>query len=291
MLGHDLIKIFNPDYEIFGIDIHPDKTSKNKVFPADITDRTALESVFAEIEPWLVIHAAAFTNVDAAEAETEQAKAVNVTGSENIAFLCKKYKAKLVLISTDYVFDGKKTIPYIESDIPNPINLYGYSKLAAEQVVSKHLSEYLIVRTSWLFGLKGKNFVSTIKNKAIKDGALKVVDDQIGSPTYTVNLAQGLSWLIKQAFQLSSDQANYGIYHLSNSGQCSWYEFAQAILELSEIKAVIEPVDSDYIMRAAKRPAFSVLNKSRFEKFTGKKLCPWKEALSQYLLEEKNQIL
>ncbi|MFH1061350.1 MAG: dTDP-4-dehydrorhamnose reductase [Candidatus Omnitrophota bacterium] len=291
MLGQDLGEIFNSDYELFGIDINKDKASKNKVFPADITDRKSLDLIFAQIKPWLVIHAAAFTNVDAAETQTEQAKAVNVTGTDNIAFLCQKYQAKLVFISTDYVFNGKKGSAYIESDMADPLNYYGHSKLAAEQCISKYLSDYLIVRTSWLFGINGKNFVKAIINKAKQDGALKVVDDQIGSPTYTLSLAQGLYWLIKKVFHLNPDPANYGVYHLTNSGQCSWYEFAREILELSNIKAVIEPVDSDYIMRPAKRPAFSVLDKSRFEKVTGKKLCLWTEALAQYLEQEKKQSL
>jgi dTDP-4-dehydrorhamnose reductase len=289
MLGQDLVKIFNPEHELYGIDINQGKLSDNKVFSTDISDRKSLDAVFAEIKPWLVIHAAAFTNVDAAETEKALAKAVNVTGSENIAFLCKKYQAKLVFISTDYVFNGRKQTAYIESDMPDPLNYYGQSKLAAELYINKYLSDYLIVRTSWLFGINGKNFVKAIKNKAMQDGALKVVNDQIGSPTYTLNLAQGLYWLIKKVFQDNSDPSNYGIYHLSNSGQCSWYEFAQEILKLTGIKASIEPVDSDYIMRPAKRPAFSVLDKSRFEKVTGKKLCLWPEALAQYLKQEKNQ--
>ena len=290
MLGQDLSQVFDSDYEVYGIDINPD-TDKPRVFLADITQRKDLEALFLQIKPWMVIHGAAFTNVDLAESEQEQAKAVNVLGTENIAFLCQQYNAKLIFISTDYVFDGNKKTAYIETDKPYPLNYYGCSKLAAEQRVAACLTEYIIVRTSWLFGTKGKNFVKAIVNKARADGDLKVVNDQIGSPTYTLSLAQALFWLTKSVFQSESEQSSYGIYHVSNSGQCSWFEFAQAILELTGIKAKLEPVDSDYIARAAKRPKFSVMDKSRFEKITGKKLCLWKQALEQYLSQEKNQVV
>ncbi len=288
MLGHDLYQVFSPDYEVCGIDVNSDKTNQGQIFSADITDLESLEKTFSKLKPWLVIHSAAFTNVDAAESEQEQAKSVNVLGTKNIALLCQKYNSKLVFISTDYVYDGSKTSAYLETDTPNPINYYGQSKLEAEQSIGEYISEYIIVRTSWLFGSNGKNFVKAIINKANQDGELKVVADQIGSPTYTLNLAQGLSWLISSVFQLAPDQSKYGIYHLTNSGQCSWFEFAQEILRKTKIKAAIDPVDSDYVKRAAKRPKFSILDKSRFEKVTGKKLCQWQEALEQYLLQEKN---
>jgi len=289
MLGQDLSQVFDLDYEVYGIDINPAGDGKSRFFSSDITDRKALELLFSQIKPAMVIHGAAFTNVDLAETEPEQARAVNVLGTENIAFLSNKYNAKLIFISTDYVFDGNKTTPYLETDIPNPISYYGRSKLEAEQCISKYLTEYIIVRTSWLFGINGKNFVKAIINKARNDGALKVVNDQIGSPTYTLNLAQGLFWLIKAVFETEPEMSKYGIYHLTNSGQCSWFEFAQAILEITQIKASLDPVDSNFIARAAKRPKFSVLDKSRFEKITGKKLCVWKQGLEQYLLQEKNQ--
>jgi dTDP-4-dehydrorhamnose reductase len=288
MLAQDLISVLSPDYDLYGLDMAGLNTGDFCFYEADITKIDDLITVFKQINPWLVIHAAAFTNVDLAESEQDKARAVNVQGSENLAKICSQFKAKLVFISTDYVFDGKKKAPYLTTDQTCPVNFYGQTKLAAEKAISSILDEYLIVRTSWLFGVHGKNFVKAIRTKAVKDGKLYVVNDQIGSPTYSVSLAQALALLIKKIFSENNNPENYGIYHVTNSGQCSWYDFAGLILEFSNIKAELEPVGTDFAKRAAKRPEFSVLDKSRFKAVAQTELCSWQDALRQYLKQEEN---
>jgi len=163
------------------------------------------------------------------------------------------------------------------------LNVYGRTKLDGENFILENLKEFLIIRTSWLFGKHGKNFVETIVNKAREGGALKVVDDQQGSPTYTRSLADALKRLIKPVFVNSSDINNFGIYHVSNGQSCTWYEFAKTILKLSNIQTEVLPVKSSQFKRPAKRPAISVLNNQRYEQVTAHKLCSWQEALKQYL--------
>jgi dTDP-4-dehydrorhamnose reductase len=198
---------------------------------------------------------------------------------------CRRYNAKLVYISTDYVFDGENESAWQENDRTNPLNAYGRSKLKGEEYVQSLLTEYLIVRTSWLFGSHGKNFVATIIDKAAQLHQLQVVNDQRGSPTYTVSLASALNILINKVFLSGTAAEHCGLYHISNAGNCSWYEFARTIVEAAKLSAAVIPVDSATFKRPAKRPRRSILDTGRYERVTGQKLCGWQEALRGYLAQ------
>ncbi|MFH1624608.1 MAG: dTDP-4-dehydrorhamnose reductase [Pseudomonadota bacterium] len=268
MLGNDLIKVLGSTREVVG------KSSKN----FDITDREATREEILTTNPHIVINSAGFTHVDGCEAEVEKAFMVNGDGAKNVALACKEGKIKLLHISTDYVFDGKKEEPYLEDDRPSPLNVYGKSKLQGEQYITEIMEEFLIVRTEWLYGKSGHNFVDTILRLARVEEELKVVNDQIGSPTYTKDLAYAIDTLLEHDLT--------GVYHVTNSGMCSWYEFATTILKLASIQNVkVEPVNSDTYTRPAKRPAFSALNCSKFEKETGYTMRTWDAALAEYFRE------
>lgn len=237
----------------------------------DITDGQMVEAVFDEIHPDLVVHCAAYTNVDKAEEDLETALFVNEIGTKNIAKACANIGATLVYISTDYIFDGQKQGAYIPSDAPNPINNYGLSKLKGELAVQEICEKYYIARTSWLYGHHGKNFVETIIGLACQNSdkppELKVVDDQIGCPTWTVELSNGIIKLLAKP---------YGIYHVCASGTTSWYGFAKEILEQEGIEVDLKPCTTQEFPRPAKRPANSVMEND--------KICRnWKVALKDYL--------
>ncbi|MDT2811535.1 dTDP-4-dehydrorhamnose reductase [Vagococcus lutrae] len=240
----------------------------------DITNIETLERVFEKNKPKIVYHCAAYTAVDAAEDEgAEQNKLVNVLGTEIIAKMCQKYNSTLVFISTDYVFDGKeRDNGYLETDITNPINAYGRAKQEAEQIVQQYCSKFYIIRTSWVFGQYGKNFVYTMMTLAEKNDKLTVVNDQIGRPTWTKSLAEFMIFLTKE-------HASYGIYHFANEGTCTWYEFAKEILKNQPVK--IEPVTSDVFKQKAVRPTYSVLSLEKTNA-TGFQNISWQEALEKF---------
>jgi dTDP-4-dehydrorhamnose reductase len=276
MLGNYLIKVLGLRHEVIGKDY--------KDF--DITNKRITRKEILDINPQIVVNSAAFTNVDGCETEVENAFLVNAEGTKNVALACEEGKVKLVHIGTDYVFDGKKGEPYLEDDTPNPLNIYGKSKLKGEQYIKEIMEDFLIVRTEWLYGKKGNNFVSTILKLAGVEKELKVVDDQIGSPTYTKDLACAIERLIDCSLQANSLHNLNGVYHVTNRGTCSWYQFALKILELARIEDVkVNPISSKTYNRPAKRPAYSALNCSKFEKETGLTLQPWEDALAEYLLE------
>lgn len=241
----------------------------------DITNIDQAINTIKQHKPEIIIHLAAFTDVDRAEENRADAYAVNTQGTWAIALAAQECKAKLLYISTDYVFDGSKNKPYQENDQPNPINYYGQTKLLGERAIIQHLKQYYIVRTAWLFGRNGQNFVKTILNLAQEKQILEVVNDQIGSPTYTKDLSQAIYNLI----QIDK----YGIYHITNSGYCSWYEFACEIIKQAGLNTKITPVSSDKILRKAKRPAYSVLDNHKYEQTCHDKLRNWQEALGDYL--------
>ena len=273
MLGNDLIKILGIRHEVIGKDY--------KDF--DITDKETAREEILDILPRIVINAAGFTNVDGCETEVENAFLVNAEGTKNVALACEEGKIKLVHISTDYIFDGKKGEPYLEDDIPNPLNIYGKSKLKSEQYIKEIMEDFLIVRTEWLYGKKGNSFLSTILNLAEVEEELRVVDDQVGSPTYTKDLAYAIERLIDCSLQANSLHTLKGVYHVTNRGTCSWYQFAVKILESARIEDVkVNPISSKIYNRPAKRPAYSALNCSKFEKETGFTLRPWENALAEY---------
>jgi dTDP-4-dehydrorhamnose reductase len=250
----------------------------------DITMPEQVSDFVERIKPDIIIHTAAYTDVDACEKFPEKAYAVNAKGVKNIAWAAKDTGAFLIYISTDYIFDGKKKAPYVEQDRPDPISVYGKSKLAGEDAVRGIIDGYLIIRTSWLFGKGGKNFVDTIIEKAKSGKALRVVDDQKGSPTYAADLAEAIKTLLLTAY----NQQPATIMHITNSGACTWHEFAKEILRLKEIDGIeIESVSSYDMPMSAKRPAMSILDNSRYISLSGRALPPWQDALKCYLGEEK----
>ncbi|WP_410507585.1 dTDP-4-dehydrorhamnose reductase [Methanosarcina hadiensis] len=254
MLGSDLCRVFPDAVKLTHKDL-------------DITNREQVIESILKIKPSVVINAAAYTDVDGCEDNRELAFKVNGYGPGHIAEACSKVRATLVHFSTDYVFDGFRN-EYVESDTPYPINVYGLSKLLGEQSIAENSGDYRIIRVSWLFGTHGRNFVETMLKLSSEMGTVKVVNDQFGKPTYTVDLANK----IKDILELES-----GIYHITNDGVCSWYEFASAVID----NAV--PCTSDEFPRKAKRPKYSVLVNTK----TGP-MRHWKEALKAYM-KERNE--
>jgi dTDP-4-dehydrorhamnose reductase len=190
----------------------------------------------------------------------------------------------LIYVSTDFVFDGRQRRPYKETDAPNPLCFYAKSKLEGEEAVKKSLPSYFILRTSWLYGRNGRNFVDTIIEKSGETKELKVVDDQVGSPTYTKDLSKAVHKLLDLIFtQATARGVEYGIYHVSNSGSASWYEYAKAILKLAGSGSRVLPISSKELNRLADRPPMSILDNSKFTASTGYKMRPWKNALREYL--------
>ncbi|PZD96479.1 dTDP-4-dehydrorhamnose reductase [Paenibacillus sambharensis] len=245
----------------------------------DITDLDACRRVLAEQRPDAVIHCAAYTAVDQAEADPDGAFRVNGAGTRNMAVAAEEIKAKLVYISTDYVFDGTGTSPYNEYDNTNPMTVYGKSKLAGERLAQTLCSRYFIVRTSWVYGKYGNNFVKTMLKLGPEKKQLKVVHDQIGSPTYTRDLAELLVELAGTDY--------YGIYHASNSGVCSWYEFAKAVFEESKLDVTVEPCTTSEFPRPAPRPAYSVMDASSLRANGLQRLRDWRDALKDYLKDSE----
>ncbi|MCQ6558851.1 dTDP-4-dehydrorhamnose reductase [Paenibacillus mendelii] len=228
-----------------------------------------------------IIHTAAYTKVDLAESEVDEAYRINAYGARNIAVIAERIGAKLVYVSTDYVFDGAGSEPYDEFMTTSPVNVYGKSKLAGEQLVQQLHSRFFNVRTSWLYGKHGHNFVRTMLKLAQECDAISVVNDQVGCPTYTVDLAECIVALIRTD--------SYGTYHISNSGSCSWYEFAQSIFELGELTIDVQPVPTDQFPRPAKRPSYSVLAHKALERNGFPPMRNWKAALADFMKEYKDR--
>jgi len=241
----------------------------------DITDKISGENHIEEYRPDVLINLAAITDVDGCEDAKELAERVNAHGAGILADLCRERNVRFVHISTDYVFDGKKTIPYKEDDPPNPMCVYGTTKLMGERAVLDRNPSSLIIRAQWLYGKGGENFITKVVKIARQTGALRVVNDQKGSPTYAKDLAEPLAGLI--------ERGKTGIYHLANSGSCTWFDFAGEIFRLLEIDVVITPISSDELERKAKRPLYSVFDMWKFQKDTGMKMRPWQEALREYI--------
>ncbi len=241
----------------------------------DITDSEAVERFVSESKADAVIHCAAFTNVDIAETDKEICRRVNAYGTLNIARSCAKHNMKILYISTDYVFSGEGDVPF-ETDSPTkPCNYYGESKLAGEKAVTENCDKYFIVRISWVFGENGKNFVKTMLRLSKERKEITVVNDQIGSPTYTKDLSKLLCNMVVTE--------KYGTYHASNEGFCSWAEFASKIMELSGEKTKIIPVTSDEYKSVAKRPSNSRLSKSSLDDSGFARLPHWQDALERFL--------
>ena len=241
----------------------------------DITNEENVIDFIDENSPEVVINAAAYTAVDDCENNYDEAYAVNAIGPKNLAIACKKQDVPLVHISTDYVFDGSKRTPLLENDALGPQSAYGKTKLEGEKFIQEYADKYFILRTAWLYGLHGNNFVQTMLSLAENHDEITVVDDQIGSPTYSLDLAVSIANL------LNSDK--YGIYHLTNEGECSWYEFSKRIFELSDVDVKVLPVTTEEFPRPAPRPHYSVLSNQKWIKAGFPPMRKYEEALSDYL--------
>jgi dTDP-4-dehydrorhamnose reductase len=271
MLARDLIAFLETDHEV-----------KGAARPGfDITDRASVHAAVEAAAPEVVINCAADTAVDRAETESELAFGVNRKGPRNLASVCREAGALLVHISTDFVFDGKKDTPYRESDPTGPLNVYGRSKLEGEEKVLEILPGSIIVRTSWIYGRHGRNFPKTITRLALERDEICVVTNQVGSPTYTTDLSQALLSLI--------EAGKPGIYHFSNKGGASRYEFASEIIGILKQKGAalrlktIRPVTAVERPAGAVRPAYTVLDTAKYTRVTGKAVAPWREALERFL--------
>ena len=240
----------------------------------NIADGQVVSAMMRQVKPQAVVHCAAFTNVDGAEADFDGAFRVNVVGSQNMAAACLATGARMVYISTDYVFDGNSEKPYREFDQTNPQSVYGLTKLHGEEMVRRILGRHYIVRTAWLYG-EGNNFVRTMLNLAAKQDTLRVVNDQVGTPTSTVDLT-------KVIFRLLESDA-YGTYHASCQGQCSWYEFACEIFRQAGKDVKVLPVTTSEFVRPAKRPVYSVLDNHMLRMTVGDPMRSWLESLREYL--------
>ncbi|MEW6108965.1 MAG: dTDP-4-dehydrorhamnose reductase [Nitrospirota bacterium] len=263
MLGHAIKRVFS-DIEIVS-------------FTHDVLDVTSLDDAVKKVKdanPDFLIHAAAFTDVDRCEFEPEKAYLVNGIGTRNMAIACEEIKCPVIYISSDYVFDGSKGGPYDEWDIAIPVNKYGLSKLMGERFVSLFNNRFYIIRTSWLYGKNGRNFVDTILKLLSEKERIEVVSDQVGCPTYTVDLAGKIREITGKG---------YGIYHVTNSGSCSWYDLAVMIASKKNFKNEIVPITADKLKRPAGRPAFSVLGNTMLRLEGIEELRNWDEALEEYL--------
>lgn len=245
---------------------------------ADITNQDTISALITESKAAAVIHCAAFTNVDLAETEKEVCKKINIDGTKNIATACKNNGIKMLYISTDYVFSGVGEDAFETDDSKAPCNFYGETKLGGEKAVTENCDKYFIVRISWVFGENGKNFVKTMLRLSKEREEISVVCDQIGSPTYTKDLAKLLCSMI--------ETEKYGIYHATNEGYCSWAEFASKIMELSGAETKIKPIQSSEYKAAAVRPANSRLSKESLDRNGFERLPHWEDALKRYLLNE-----
>lgn len=275
MLGRDLVKVL---YSTFRTDKHSDwEVLEWDIDEIDIREEKTTVTKIESFHPEIVINVAGYTNVDGCESNEEEAFAVNAEGMKHVALGALQCRAKVVYLSTDYIFDGKKKEPYLEDDPPNPLNVYGRSKWKGEQYVRELLEDALIIRTQWLYGRFGNNFVSSILRQGREKKVLSIVNDQIGSPTYTVDLSEAISVLLKYDAR--------GVFHVTNSDLCTWYTLGQAILKLSGMERVkVIPISSKELGRPAVRPPYSVLNCQKLRQVTGMTLRPWVEALKDFIL-------
>jgi dTDP-4-dehydrorhamnose reductase len=271
-LGYDLCRVIDKPEQI-------PLTIKD----IDITDAAQCESVLSKHSPDIVINTAAYNKVDEAEKNTKEAFRVNAEGAQNVAMTCKKIGAVMVHFSTDYVFDGTKRNPYIETDQPNPQSVYGKSKLEGERFIGSSLEKYFIIRTAGLFGKAGclgkggGNFVENMLNRAQAKQRIRVVADEILSPTYALDLAQKTNELIRTN--------RFGLYHITNSGQCSWWEFAVKIFGILGMKVKVEKVSGAEYITPAARPKYSVLDHQNLRNIGLNNMRNWEEALKAYLAE------
>jgi len=294
-LGKKIIEILGKKHELILTDSDD----------MDITDIDAIRTTVSKEKPDYIIHGAAYTQVDKAEDSVEICRKVNAFGTENIAKVAKEADAKLIYISTDFVFDGEKTSPYTEEDMANPLSIYGLTKYEGEEFIRKICDKYYILRIAWLFGElpeghPGTNFVEAMLRLAGERDSLNVVNDQVGSPTYTGDLVEMLAKVIgskDSGLRTQNSDLNpktqdlnpvpYGTYHFSGSGACSWYDFAKEIFAQTNTKIDLKPITSDEYPQKAKRPTYSYMDKSKIEKTLGITVRPWQKMLGEYLSKRK----
>lgn len=274
-LGKKIIDLLGPNHELILTD------SDNM----DITIPSQIQGVVKATSPDFIIHGAAYTQVDKAEENMEICRRVNAAGTENIAKVAQEHGIPLFYISTDYVFDGEKNEPYTEEDEPHPLSVYGLTKYEGEEFVRNICDKYYIIRTAWVFGElpeghPGTNFVETMLRLASEKDSLSIVNDQIGSPTYTGDLVEVIKQFIEK--RLAS-----GTYHFSGTGAASWYDFAKEIFARNDIKIEFKPITSDQYPQKAERPKYSYMSKDKIEKTLGMKVRPWQEMLTEYLTKRR----
>jgi dTDP-4-dehydrorhamnose reductase len=272
-LGSELILLLREEHEII-----PATRAE-----CDITDLPAVLSFVRHVRPQVIINTAAYTDVDGCESNKDMAFKVNALGARNVAIAAREFGARLVHISTDYIFDGQKSDPYREYDQPNPINVYGASKLLGETFVKEQTHRFFIVRTAWLYGKTGRNFVKTMLKLAQEKEELQVVNDQWGTPTYTGDLAKQIKRLILTEL--------YGTYHCTSQGSCTWYEFALGIFKQAGLDVKVKPVTSDEFPRPAKRPKNSVLENYMLKLQGLDIMPPWEESLERFMKAVKKEVL
>lgn len=265
MLGHDLINVLQDNHELILT------TSKT----LDITDKQQVIEFLTQSKPDIVINSAAYTDVDGCEENQDLAYSVNGEGVKNLALACREIDSALVHISTDYVFDGSATEPIAENGEIGPISVYGKSKLKAEEAIQEILDKFFIVRTAWLYGINGKNFPKTMLELAENHSQITVVYDEVGTPTYTPDLAGAISELIETDY--------YGIYHITNSDYCSWCEFAKYIFEVADKDVTVIPVTASEFARPAPRPSYSVLRNKNWIDKGFKPLRSYRDAIKEYI--------
>ena len=265
MLGQDLVEVLKDNHELILT------TSKT----LDITDKKHVIDFISDSKPDLVINSAAYTDVDGCETNQDIAYAVNGEGVKNLALACSEVDCPLVHVSTDYVFKGDNTRPWVEDDEIGPISVYGKSKLQGEEAIQEILDKFYILRTAWLYGTNGKNFPKTMLELAENHSEITVVYDEVGTPTYTPDLAKAIAELI--------ETDKYGIYHLTHSGHCSWCEFARYIFEIADVDVKVIPVTASEFARPAPRPHYSVLDNKNWVKNGFEPLRSYKEAIKEYI--------
>jgi len=272
LLGYEVVRVCaTAGDEVIETDVTPDLRI------LDITNLDSITGILRSERPDWMINCAAYTDVDGCENHEDIAFSLNAKGPELLAQACEHYGTKLLHISTDYVFDGEKSEPYSEEDTPNPISVYGKSKLSGEKGIAQSMKDFIIVRPQWLFGPHGKNFVSTILGIATQRDSINVVNDQWGSPTYSKDLAKALRRLI--------DCDAMGIYHVCNRGRATWYDLAKKAIELAELGTTVVPVDTSEFPRPAPRPKNSILTTRKFTDTTGKLMPVWQISLQHYIKE------
>ncbi len=265
MLGKDLVEILGPEHEMISWDLAE----------IDITHEQETIAKIKRIRPQAIINCAAYTDVDGCEANQARAFLVNAEGAKHVALASAAAESRLIHLSTDYVFGGRATTPYKENSPTDPASVYGQSKLRGEAYIREIGGNHLIIRTAWLYGRGGRNFVEAILRQAAAGKEIRVVNDQRGSPTFTKDLSRAIHFLLKTG--------ETGIFHITNSGSCTWYEFALRILQEKNLGHIrVLPVSSEELGRPAKRPAYSILDCGRYEQITQKTMRPWAEALQDY---------